>query len=335
MPREVELNLEQLLRDKAPDTDKVELAARLGVSEATVSAYIENRWTVLDRTVMERLADYLQCDAGSLVTTTESCFFDPFRLAAGEETHPTCLYLTRPDAAAVQTGRPIAYRDNRAIESVATWLRDSVDGMAGTEHTITALEQFNQHLLQNCIVVGSPMVNPAAEMAICRVFGAEAFNVGHRTKLPFSFKVAETAGTSPSTVLESSGDGKLGIWLRREKELLQADVWPAEEFQKVRIKKGRDYAAIVVLNHRPHESAHLRKLVILSGFGGIGTEAAALALIDRYRDLEPREDAAYVWGIIEVFYRKQANSRKREILDYRWRCRKGGRCPVDFTRRKP
>jgi transcriptional regulator with XRE-family HTH domain len=335
MPLEVGLNLEQLLREKAPDTDNVELAERLGVSEATVSSYIENRWTVLDRTVMERLADFLQCDAGSLLTTTETRFFDPFRLPLEKEAH-RCVYLSRPDSAAVHGGRALAHRDNRAIESVATWLRDFVDRMVEEKHTATTVKQFNEHLVQNCVVIGSPMVNPASEMALCQVFGAEPFNAGDRTKLPFTFKVAATPGVSPSSVLEPSTDGKVGIWLRREKELLQVDVWPAEEFRKLRIKKGRDFAAIVVLNHQPQEKpAHFRKLITLSGFGGVGTEASATALVDRFRDLEPRHDETYVWGVIEVFYKKAAFSTKREILSYRWRCRRGGRCPVDFTRKKP
>jgi transcriptional regulator with XRE-family HTH domain len=331
MPQEVNLNLSLL----PPDTDQVDLAKRLGVSEATVRAYLENRWTVLDRTVMERLADLLQCDVGSLLKTTESSFLKAFKVLMGEEAHPTCLYLSRPDATTVQTGRPVAYRDSRAIQAVANWLRDLVDGMVGLELAATTPDQFKSCLQQNCVVLGSPMVNPAAEMALCHVFGAEPFNSSHREKLPFTFRVAPTAGVAPSTVLEPSHDGKRGIWLRREKELLQADSYSPEDFRKLPIKRGRDCAVIVVLNHQtPQDSASLRKLVILAGFGGVGTEEASVALVERYRDLEPRGDDTYAWGVIEVFYKKPAYSTNREILGHRWRYRKGGRCPIEFTKKK-
>jgi hypothetical protein len=335
MPCEADLNLESLLEEKAPGTDIAELANRLGVSEATVRAYIENRWTVLDRTVLERLADILQCEVGSLLITKETAFFEAFRIPSEEGTDPNCHYLGRPDREPIPIGRSVAYRDDRAIQAVATWLGDSVDTITGTQHSVKELPQFNDHLLHNCVVVGSPTVNPAAEMALCRVFGAEAFNAAHQTKMPFIFRVAPSAGSVPSALVEPSGDGKVGIWLRKENVLLQPDAWPPGEFRKMRIRKGRDYAVIVVLNHQQtSEPVRRRKLVILSGFGGVGTEAAALALVDRYRDLEPRDDDSYVWGVIEVLYRKPPQSTRRDILSYRWLRRKGGRCPVDFVRKK-
>jgi hypothetical protein len=171
-------------------------------------------------------------------------------------------------------------------------------------------------------------------MAICRVFGVEPFSPDQSAKLPFAFKIVPTAATTPSSIVETAGDGKVGIWLRDEKELLQADSWPREDFRKVRIKDGRDWALVLVSNHQATgQSALVRKLVVLSGFGGVATEAAAHALVRHYRDLEPREPGT-VWGIIEVFYRKPVDSTTRELLNYSWRWRVGGRCPFDFTRKK-
>lgn len=337
MPREVELKLESLLQELAPGTTRVELAERLGISEGTLRAYFENRWTVLDRTVMERLADFFRCDVSHLLTTSESNFFDPFRTLSGKERHPgrpTCLFLRRPDVHTQHTGRPVAFRDIRAMGHIITWLQDSVHGIAPIDDSATTPEQLEESLLQNCVMVGSPIVNPASEMAICRLFGVAPFNPDQSAKLPFAFKMGPTAATTPSSIVETAEDGKVGIWLRDEEQLLQADSWPREDFRKVRIKEGRDWALVVVSNHQTAgDSAPARKLVVLSGFGGVATEAAANALVRHYRDLEPR-DPGPVWGIIEVFYRKPADSTTRELLNYNWRCRVGGRCPLDFTRKK-
>src|SRR5260370_31830215 len=99
MSRQVDLRLEALMEEFAPETRRVELAERLGISEATLRAYIENRWTVLDRTALERLADFFQCDAGVLLTTTETRLFDAFKTLSGTEAFPgppTGLYARRP-----------------------------------------------------------------------------------------------------------------------------------------------------------------------------------------------------------------------------------------------
>ena len=283
------------------------------------------------------MADFFQCDVASLLTTTETRFFDPFRGVPGDDkcgNRPACLYLRRPDADAVRTGRPVALRDNRAIDHVAALLRDCVQESAGVEESAGTREQFDNHLEQNCIVVGSPIVNPAAEMAICRAFCVEPFNPKANVQLPFTFKVAAQKNVEPSSILETSTDGKVGIWLRKEDEFLQASAWPREEFFRLRIREARDWAVVLVWNHQTADSSsNVRKLIVLSGFGGIGTEAAAKALVRHYRDLEPR-DRLPVWGIVEAVYRKPANSQVRELLDYSWCGRKGGRCPVDFTKRR-
>jgi hypothetical protein len=337
MSREVQLKLESLLNERAPEIPKAKLAKRLGIADGTLRGLLENRWTVLDRTLLERLADFFQCDIASLLTTTESPFFDPFRAISrkeGHAFHPTCLFLRRPDANNMQAGRPAAYRDNEAMKFVSTLLRDCVDEYVDTEDAATTREQFDQHFSQNCLVVGSPRVNPASELAICRVFGAEPFTLGQHVRIPFTFRTADAASLGQSSIVEASPDGKLGIWLRDAQELLKADTWPREKFRKLEIQKGRDCGLILVLNHALQDpSKNIRKLVVLSGFSGMGTEAAAKALVDHYRDLEPRDQETYVWGLIEVFYSKPGNSMSREFLGYNWRCRIGGRCPIDFAKR--
>jgi transcriptional regulator with XRE-family HTH domain len=335
MPREVVLKLKL-----PPGWTRVGLAKRLGVSEGTLRGYMENRWTVLDRTVLEQLADFYQCDAASLIATTQSGFFEPFRVLSGKEKYPsrpTCLYLRRSDADIPRGGRTMAYRDNRAIERVDTLFQNCVEGLVGLPDAAATGEQFEERLLQNCVVLGSPMVNPASEMALCRILGVEPFNPSQSVNLPFAFKTAVSqAPETPSSVRQTSSDGKLGIWLRDEETLLEADSWPPEKFRLLQIDRGRDCAIVAVMNHEPAaHPGYFRKLVVLAGFAGLATEAAAKALVEHYRDLEPRGGEACVWGAIEVFYRKDADSMKRELVTYNWRFRRGGRCPLDFANKRP
>ena len=84
------------------------------------------------------------------------------------------------------------------------------------------------------------------------------------------------------------------------------------------------------MNHQPDSSGPPRKLIVLAGFAGAGTEAAGLALAKYYRDLEPRSGETCVWGVIEVLYSKPANSMTRNILSPGWRYRVGGRLPINL-----
>ena len=203
------------------------------------------------------------------------------------------------------------------------------------EDTAITAAEFAKHDLDNLVVLASPMVNPASEIAICQAFGAVPFQPSESDKLPFQFRVPTAPEKlPPSALIRSSSDGKRGIWLRDEDVLLEMDAWPTEEFRRRPIPKGRDCAVIVVMN-RAGGGSMTRKLVVLGGAGGVGTEGAAMAGVDHYRDLEPREKETLVWGAIEVFYRKASNSMTREFLNYQWRYRRGGRCPVVYSSKKP
>jgi transcriptional regulator with XRE-family HTH domain len=332
MPREVELKLNTLLTER--DMTQADLAKRVGVSKNTVAAYCDDSWTVLDRTVLERIADVFQCDVGSLLETKEeSDFFKTFRNHT--DSKPSCTYLRRPDSERLITGRRVGHRDYRAIDQVDRLLSGCVDGMIPIENSATNLEEFRERVQQDCVVLGSPMVNKATEMAICQAFGVEPFQDGAQGKVPFHFRVGGPRQSLPaSSIIQPSPDGKVGIWLKEGKQLLEMHFTPRDQFRKWETKKGRDCAVILVLNHQPAGQSHYRKLIVLAGSGGVGTEGAAMALVDSYRDLEPRGDENLVWGAIEVFFEKLKNSPTRDIKNYIWRYRRGGRCPLAFTLKK-
>lgn len=340
MPREVVLHFEDFVKaQEAAGVDAALLAKKLDISLATLNSYRENRWTVLDRGVLERMADLFEFDVSSLVRTTESHFFDPLRQASGQgpSDKPTCLYLRRPDGDIAQNERPLAYRDNKAIDHVAALLRRGVEDLAEPLTSAETYAEFRKAVRQNCVVLGSPMVNPAAEMAICHAFGVNHSDPTARTKLPFTFRYRPRTEQGPSCIVESTPDGKLGIWLRRKDHLFEVDWWSHDQFRRMRINQGRDCAVLLVMNNKIEEPPYTRKLIVLSGFSGAGTEMAARALKEHYRNMEPINNERVVWGIIDVSYQKDPGTTDREELSYSWRCRVGGRCPISFVkaRREP
>jgi transcriptional regulator with XRE-family HTH domain len=336
MPSEVDLRLGPLLKEKAPGMTQARLAKRLGISKATLHGYLENRWTVLDRTVLEQMADFFECHVGSLLVTRETRFFRPFHIVPKNENHPIqpiCLCLCRPDANEEMLGRAVSHRDRLAINQVSELLGNH--DVVIREDTATTDVAFSQSVKQNCVVLGSPMVNPASEMAICWAFGVKPFDASQRDKLPFSFRVLGATEPPVSSIQERSQGPKRGIWLRKSEELVEVDYWPREEFKKRHIIEGRDCGLVIALNHRLTDQPEVwRKLIVLAGFSGVGTEAAGQALLDHYRDLEPREGDKLVWGVVEAFYDKPGDDMRRELLGYAWRCRIGGRCPINSGKRQ-
>lgn len=329
MPREIRLQVESLLQQHG--TTKADLAKQLRISDATLRAYFDNRWTVLDRTVLERMLEIFQCDVTSLLSVSENSFFDPFR-SDGPSRY---LCLMRPDADVQNPeGRAVAVPDNRAIGHLGPLLKDLVPGIVPRQVIATTPKEFDDLLGKNCIVVGSPLVNPASELAICRAFGVIPFDPSQSKKPPFAFKVARNLPDRPSSILEKSLDGREGIWLRDKEVLVESDALPREEFRKKNIRRGRDCAVVTVWNHPATDgSGPSRKLIVLSGSRGLGTEGAAMALADQYRDFEPR-GADPVWGILEVIYKKPPFTESQTFIGSYWRYREGGRCPIEFTKRR-
>jgi transcriptional regulator with XRE-family HTH domain len=129
---------------------QADLAKRVGVSKATIAAYCANKWTVLDRTVLERITDVLQCDAGTLLATQESHFFDSYLDHPGA--NPICIYLRRPDADTMVKGRRLGHRDYLAIGRVDGLLKDGVEGMGTIEETASTPAEFNERIRQDCVI---------------------------------------------------------------------------------------------------------------------------------------------------------------------------------------
>jgi hypothetical protein len=108
---------------------------------------------------------------------------------------------------------------------------------------------------------------------------------------------------------------------------IPADYKPLEEFRAWKTKDGLDSGLVFVAN-RPFGTKHYIKLIVLAGFGGIGTLAAAKALVEDFRYLEPVGEETCVYGVVEGKYRKSAHTEGREFRSFRWRYRKGGHSPI-------
>lgn len=336
MPKEATLRLQALLNDRARGTTRKKLADILGIRETTLRGYFDDSWTVLDRAVLERLAEFFDCDVSELFTANESKFFLPFHQAGGEPTQASCFYLRRPDANAETSGRHVAFRDDRALSHITTMLADHVEGIKVFLASATKPREFDERIRQNCVVVGAPGVNQASEMAICRAFGITPFDPAECKKMPFLFTPhPRTVGTISSSLerVQAGPKGPWGIWLAEHNTLIEADYWAPQDFGARHIQRGRDCGLVLVMNHGP-DVRRTRKLIVLAGFGGTGTEAAARALEEDYRNLEPRGNENHVWGVLEIFYDKEAHKTTRKIVDYMWRLRVGGRSPIKFNPRR-
>jgi hypothetical protein len=338
MPRQALLRVDALLRQKHPGMTRVDLAKALDIGYPKLTGVLEGRWTVLDRFLLEKLADFLEADIGDLFATTESAFFHPFRVVAGNESYPgepTCLYVRRPDADRMGRSRPIRYRDDEAIQLVQRLLDRWLEGIRPVEETASTSDEFDQCIQQNCVVIGAPRVNIASELALCRAFNVKPFDPASRQSMPFQFRWPPAAkGAEKSSIGENAASSaSCGVLIGEERAFIKADYWDYEQFKRERIDRGRDCGIVLVMNHQS-VLGMTRKLIVLAGFTGTGTQAAATALVDYYRDLEPYEDEGCVWGAIEVLYQKSAGSTDRQIRDYSWRCRFGGRAPIDFDRRR-
>jgi hypothetical protein len=118
-----------------------------------------------------------------------------------------------------------------------------------------------------------------------------------------------------------------------------ADHKPADLFFNLPIKNGKDCGLVFVAN-KPFGTNHNVKLIVLAGFSGIGTLAAARALIEDFRYLEPFGDESCVYGVVEGRFSKAAKTNIQKFRDFSWKYRKGGRWPIkaqkaDSTKLRP
>jgi len=323
-------------RLKSDQISKAELAKKLGVAPQTLTAMINDDWEYITRDAIERVADYLELKASELFKFETADFWKPIREAR------SCTLLRGSDRGRIRSlDLQIPRYDKEATHVVENFLHDIFPDYNGgilADHQEDEAELLDRASRENCIVIGSPKSNAACEILISKFFHAEPFNgsQANRRKIPFGFcwpdtnALVEKSSLTCSSLAQAETKGKPGIALKGVH--VAADYKPGEKFTEWstaggKEKYGRDCGLVFVANKA--FGAKPVKLIVLAGFSGIGTLAAAKALVRDFRDLEPRDDERCVYGIVEGRYTKAADSHLRKYRDFYWRYRHGGRWPIE------
>lgn len=313
------------------------VAYSIGIAENTLRKLLRDEWDYINRDSVERICDHFGLALDQLFQLEQDNFWYPFELLK------TCTFVrgsVSHNGTKLKAIHIPSY-DNDATAKIQQFLRRSTPNLraemidfhaAADAHAIV-----EQAASQNCIVIGSPRSNPATEVVVSRFFNAKPFDSapGNKRKFPFHFLWPKTwfiERVSAMAAEASSEDPKkcCGIALQNGKIAAKADYMAAEEFRQSDISAGSDCGLILVANN-PFGGINNPKLIVIAGFSGIGTVAAAQALINDFRDLEPRSDERFMLGVIEATYRKsKRHSDDRELTGYRWVYRKGGR-PLQRT----
>jgi hypothetical protein len=185
----------------------------------------------------------------------------------------------------------------------------------------------------NCIVVGAHHSNRACEVLISRHFNAKPFDSrpDNRQLIPFRFIRGTYKHKSALNEVSraESTNKQVGIYSEEMGRIIaRVDYRPLDDFYRTRIDRGRDAAIVLVVN-KPFGTQKNVKLVVLAGFARMGTVAAAKALREDYRNLEPISPNNETVGVIEALYTKPAGGDKRRLVSYNWVFLKGGRHSVN------
>lgn len=327
--RVLKVHLGQALRTEITKRPKSQLATMIGVSAQTLTAMINDDWHYITRAAIERTADYLQLEA------TDVFEFVPVEFWRQIQETTQCTFLRgAQDEKGNEQDVIIPSSDDDATNEITGFLRDYMSAFTFADHRRDIGELLDRARSENCIVIGSPKSNAATEILLSRFFNAEPFNSSedNRRKIPFGFcwpnvtKIVEQSSLTCSTFARRKTRDQAGIAVKGGIHV-QADYMDPAAFREWSTREGRDSGLVFVAN-RPFGTDRDVKLIVLAGFSGLGTVGAAKALIEDFRYLEPNPSEKYVYGVIQCWYSKTANSDRRSFKKFRWRVRTGGGWPI-------
>jgi transcriptional regulator with XRE-family HTH domain len=329
--RILKIKLAESLKKYLDDEPKSSLAEKIGVSPQKLNAMMNDEWEYITRDALERTADFLELDVSEIFELAPVEFWRPIEEAKG------CVLLRGSQEVKRAHVRVPRY-DDQASQVLKDFMRkfmDDFDEPPFAEHDRNEEPKLLETAQsQNCVVIGSPKTNVATEILLSRFFGAKPFDasVENRRKIPFGFcwpdtsPIVQTSSLTCSELARAEVRNRSGI-ATMEGVYIPADFKPAEEFREWKTKEGLDCGLVFVANH-PFGTRKNVKLIVLAGFGGIGTLAAAKALVQDFRYLEPVGEETCVYGIVEGKYRKGRDTLSRDFRSFRWRHRKGGHAPI-------
>jgi DNA-binding Xre family transcriptional regulator len=310
---------------------KSDLARKIGVSPQKMNAMINDDWEYITRDAIERAADFLNLRVADIFEFVPVNFWRPIEQAK------RCTFLrgSQKDKRDAREFHIPRY-DDEATSVIKSFLRDSLPDVyepVVADHLEDDVELLRRAQRENCIVIGSPKSNAASEILLSRFFGAEPFDSSpeNRRKIPFGFcwpedgPIASRSSLTCSALARKEIEDRPGIALKGVH--VAADYKSTANFRKWQTPKGRDCGLVFVAN-KPFGTNKDVKLIVLAGFSGIGTLAAARSLIQDFRYLEQIGNESYVYGVVEARYSKSAESNVRKFRDFSWRYRKGGHGPI-------
>ncbi len=312
--------------------NKTNLAEEIGISVPKLQDILDDQWDYITRDSIERVADYFQLAVEDVFEFSPSPFWQSIKSAK------ECVFLRGwPSEEAFR----IPMYDGKATQEVKEFL----DSLGPIRDPTEEIEKNNEAALvelaakKNCVVVGAPRSNSATEILLSRFFGAKPFDPSqsNREKLPFCFEwPPDMTGMDQSSLRVSDAvsktlGGKFGIvWVNGGQLLV--DFKERDEYTKWETEKGTDAGLIFVADRRVSETETV-KLIVLAGIRGVGTFAAAKALIRDARDLQPLPGEDHVFGIVEGRYSKRPHTTDgRTYQGFRWVYRHNGRSPIKFKK---
>ena len=304
-------------------------AESIDIAPNTLRKLLTDSWDQVGRSTLERVCDRFNISLDQLFEFKDDTFWMPFAGAEG------CALVRGPGEGkserrfldpfdGIARGLISAFLQS----TIAPQIRPFVLDVSSEGQVIDAVKNHN------CIIAGSPKTNPATEVVISRLFGVPPYRADarQRRQIPFRFVFAKQNSVQSSLAEPwSSTRGRtsgVGIYQESATDMLvEIDWWPYADYMKRTIRRGHDGAIVVVIN-KPFKTSKNVKTILVAGLSGVGTEAAARAVLRDYRDLEPASPGVCV-GVLEATYNKLTPGRdERRLVGYRWKFLQGSRSHV-------
>lgn len=302
----------------------------IGIAENTLRKLLRDDWTQVGRSTIELVCDRFDISPSQLFEFVPDRFWESFI------ERRRCLLIRTP-AQSGKTGDSYDPYDVTARAKLSDFLKSVVHRDIKTDPVdlSTDAEILKAVRSENCFIAGSPRTNRATEVVLSRLFEIppRTATASERERLPFRFVFAREKEVQSSLAepWRKGRGAKSGVGLCNQdgaSMFIEVDWRPFKEYMKGTYSRGRDCAMVAIIN-RPFGTDRNVKTIVVSGLSGVGTEAAASAVIRDFRDLEPVEETGAAFGVIEALYSKiTPNTNARKSIGFNWKHLQGTRRPI-------
>ncbi len=304
-------------------------AASIGISRGALDKALSSSWDSLNRSVIEKICDRFDLDVSDLLKLEPIDFWTPFAESKQCVFVAETISMETPPFADLES---VNLYDQQTTSEIRAFLSSAfgVSNFSAFSDITNEGRVINTIKRHNCVVIGSPRSNPATEIILSRYYGARPFDSseGNRRRVPFAFVWPpndERGKGSALSIAPADNSRGLGILHKKDGHLIVKVDWiPKHDFSAKIIRNAKDCALIFIID-KPFKTKEIVRTIVLAGYSGIGTLAAAKALIRDFRKLQPIEEGRSV-GVVEIRYRKTREAEDhREIEKYYWKLIRGER----------